>query len=163
MTTAKKTQTGSDREKTTGKPAFELVLTRVIDAPRERVFKAWSQPEQVTRWFAPLPYTLPKCEMDFRVGGRFSMTMRSPEGQEYPFTGVYREITPYSRLVWTGEFPYGPAEQMRTEVAFEKDGTKTTLTVRQTFSVLTPETEPHTKGAKQGWTATLDQLEALCS
>jgi uncharacterized protein YndB with AHSA1/START domain len=147
--------------KSDDKPAFELVLTRVIDAPRERVFAAWSKPEQVSRWFAPLPYTLPKCEMDFRPGGRFIMTMRSPEGQEHPFSGTYREVTPYSRLVWVGEFPYGPKDQMTTTITFEAEGKKTKLTVRQTFSVLTPETEPHTKGAKMGWTATLDQLQAL--
>ena len=145
------------------KPAFELTLSRIIDAPRERVFKAWSEPKQVSRWFAPLPYTLPKCEMDFRPGGRFAMTMRSPEGVEHPFTGVYREVVPDSRLVWTGEFPYGPAEQMRTTITFEEQGKKTKLTANQVFWTLTPETEPHTKGAKQGWTATLDQLEAFCA
>ena len=148
--------------KTGTKPAFELLLTRVIDAPRERVFEAWSKPELVARWFAPQPYTLPRCEMDFRTGGRFSMAMRSPEGQEHSFTGVYREVTPPSKLVWTGEFPYGPADQIRTTVTFEEEGKKTKVTVCQTFSVLTPETEPHTKGAVQGWTATLDQLQALC-
>lgn len=148
--------------KNASKPAFELVLTRVIDAPRERVFAAWSEPEQVARWFAPSPYTLPKCEMDFRVGGKFSMAMRAPDGTEHPFTGVYREIDRPSRIVWVGEFPYGPAEQMTTTIDFEAQGNKTKLTARQTFSVLTPETEPHTKGAKQGWTATLDQLAAHC-
>jgi uncharacterized protein YndB with AHSA1/START domain len=145
----------------TMKPAWELTLTRVIDAPCERVFKAWSEPKQLARWFAPLPYTLPKCEIDFRSGGRFAMAMRSPEGVEHPFTGVYREIVPCSRIVWTGEFPYGPAEQIRTTITFEAQGQKTKLTVHQSFSVLTPETEPHTKGAKQGWTATLDQLETF--
>ena len=145
------------------KPAFELVMSRVIDAPRERVFQAWSEPAQVARWFAPKPLTLPKCEMDFRSGGTFRMAMRAPDGKEYPFSGVYREIVPPSKLVWAGEFPDGPAEQMLTTVVFEEQGKKTKLNVRQTFAVLTPETEPATKGAKQGWTATLDQLEAFCS
>jgi uncharacterized protein YndB with AHSA1/START domain len=142
-------------------PAFELVVTRVIAAPRERVFEAWSEPARLTRWFAPLPYTLPLCEMDFRPGGRFRMAMRSPAGEDHEFSGVYREIVPPSKLVWTGEFASGPVDQVRTEITFEEEGTKTKLSVRQTFSVLTPETEPHTKGAKQGWTATLDQLQAL--
>jgi uncharacterized protein YndB with AHSA1/START domain len=142
---------------------FELTLSRVIDAPRERVFEAWSKPEQLSRWFAPEPYTLPKCEMDFRPGGRFSMAMRGPEGQEHPFTGVYREIVAPEKIVWVGEFPYGPKEQMRTTVTFEALGRKTKVTAHQAFTVLTPETEPHTKGAQQGWTATLDQLAAVCS
>lgn len=143
------------------KPAFELVLTRVIAAPRERVFRAWSEPAQLARWFSPHPYTLPLCEMDFRPGGRFHMAMRSPEGVDHEFTGVYEEIVPPSKLVFTGEFPYGPADQILTTVTFEAEGAHTKLTMRQTFSVLTPETEPHAQGARQGWTQTLDQLQAL--
>ena len=143
---------------TANKPAFELVLSRVIDAPRARVFEAWAKPKRLARWFAPKPYTLPKCEMDFRPGGSFRMAMRAPDGTEHPFSGVYREIVPPEKLVWIGEFPNGPAEQMLTTVTFEDQAGKTKLAVRQTFSVLTPETEPHTKGAKPGWTATLDQL-----
>lgn len=140
-------------------PAFELLMSRVIGAPRERVFDAWSEPSHLARWFAPEPFTLSLCELDFRPGGRFRMAMRSPQGMEHPFTGVYREVERPSKLVWTGEFPYGPVDQIRTTVTFEAEGRETRLTVRQSFSVLTPETEPHTKGAKPGWTATLDQLQ----
>lgn len=122
------------------KPAFEMLMAR---------------------WYAPEPHTLPLCEMDFRPGGRFRMAMRSPKGVEHPFTGICREIVPPSKLVWTGEFRYGPVDQMRTTVTFEEEGKKTKVTVHQTFSVLTPESEPHTRGAKQGWTATLDQLQRL--
>jgi uncharacterized protein YndB with AHSA1/START domain len=105
---------------------------------------------------------LPKCEMDFRPGGEFRMSMRMPDGQLHPFSGVYREIERPSRLSWVGEFPNGPAKQIETTIDFEAQGNKTKLTMRQTFSVLTPETEPATKGAKQGWTATLNQLAAHC-
>src|SRR5207249_778112 len=126
---------------TTTTPAFELVLSRVIDAPRAQVFQAWSTPEQIKRWFAPKPYTLIVEQMDFRTGGSFSMAMRSPEGAEHSFTGVYREIVPPAKLVWTGEFANGPAEQIRTEVIFDEQGKKTKVTVRQTFSVMTLETE----------------------
>ena len=101
--------------------------------------------------------------MDFRPGGSFRMAMRAPNGTEHAFSGVYREVDPPSKLVWVGEFENGPAEQMETTITLEEQGQKTKLTVRQIFKVPTPETEPHTKGAKQGWTMTLDQLEALCS
>jgi uncharacterized protein YndB with AHSA1/START domain len=148
----------TNKAQTVEKPAFELTLTRVINAPRERVFQAWSEPKQVQRWFAPQPLTLPKCEMDFRPGGSFNMAMRAPDGQEYPFSGVYSEIVPPAKLVWIGQFPNGPANQIRTTVIFEAQGNKTKLTVQQIFTVMTPETEPHTKGAKEGWTATLNQL-----
>ena len=140
------------------KPAFELVIEKMIDAPRARVFEAWSKPEQLKRWFAPKPYTLIIEKMDFRPGGSFSMAMRSPDGVEHSFAGIYREVVPPARIIWTAEFLKGPVDQISTEVTFEEHEKKTTITVRQTFAVLTPETEPHTRGAKQGWTATLNQL-----
>jgi uncharacterized protein YndB with AHSA1/START domain len=142
------------------KPAFELVMERLIDAPRARVFEAWTEPEQIKHWFAPKPYTLTVEKMDFRPGGRFSMAMHAPNGDGHPFTGTYREIDPPAKLVWSGEFSNGPTEQIRTEVTFEEQGKRTKLTVRQTFAVLTPETEPYIKGSNQGWTMTLDQLVA---
>jgi uncharacterized protein YndB with AHSA1/START domain len=145
------------------KPAFELVLERVIDAPRARVFEAWTKPEQMAEWFAPKPFKLIIGKMDFRAGGSFSMAMRGPDGKDFPFTGTYREIVPPAKLSWTGEFASGPPGQMTTVVTFEEQGSKTKLHVRQTFHVMTPEIEQATKGAKAGWTMTLDQLAAYCS
>ena len=143
------------------KPAFVLVLERLIDAPRERVWKAWSEPEQMKRWFAPRPLTLSVAKLDFRTGGSFDMTMHAPDGADHPFTGRYVEVVPPERIAWTGEFPYGPKDQMRTTVDFVAEGRKTRLKVRAIFTVLTPETEPHARGAKQGWTMTLDQLAEI--
>ena len=145
------------------KPAFELVLERVINAPRARVFEAWTQPAQMVEWFAPKPYKLIIDKMDFRPGGSFSMAMRGPDGKDFPFTGTYREIVPPAKLSWTGEFASGPADQMTTVVTFEEQGQETRLHVRQTFHVMTPMIEMATKGAEQGWTMTLDQLEQFCS
>jgi uncharacterized protein YndB with AHSA1/START domain len=157
------TTTGNSDHEIGKKPAFELVLERVIDAPRARVFEAWTKPEQMAEWFAPKPYKLIIDKMDFRPGGSFSMAMRGPDGKDFPFTGTYREIVPPAKLSWTGEFASGPPGQMTTVVTFEEQGQKTKLHVRQTFHVMTPEIEQATKGAKQGWTRTLDQLEAFCS
>lgn len=141
-----------------GKPAFELRLERLIDAPRERVWAAWARPERIKEWFAPRPYTLSVQTLDFRTDGSFAMTMHAPDGAAHAFSGRYAEVTPPSRIVWTGEFPYGPKDQMRTTVEFVAEGAKTRVKVHQLFVVLTPETEPHAKGAKMGWTMTLDQL-----
>ena len=146
-----------------GKPAFELVLDRVIDAPCERVFEAWAKPDQIVNWFAPKPYVLIIKKMDFRSGGRFSMSMRAPDGAEHSFGGVYREVVPPSKISWTGEFASGPADQMSTVVTFEAQGAKTRLHVCQTLHVMTPEIAQATKGARQGWAMTLDQLEAQCA
>lgn len=142
-------------------PAFELEMTRVLDAPPDRVYEAWTTPEQMAQWFAPRPFTLVIHTMDFRPGGRFSMAMRGPDGRDIPFTGTYRGITRPTHLSWTGEFASGPADQISTSVAFEERGAKTAVHVRQTFHAMTPEIEHATKGAKQGWTMTLEQLEAF--
>ena len=133
-------------------PAFDLVLTRVIDAARARVYEAWTKPEQMAQWFAPKPFKLIVDQMDFRPGGRFRMAMRGPNGEDFPFTGTYREIVSPAKLWWTGEFASGPADQVSTVVTFEEQGQRTKVHVRHA-----------TKGAKQGWTMTLDQLEAFCS
>jgi uncharacterized protein YndB with AHSA1/START domain len=145
------------------KPDFELVLEKVVDATRERVFAAWSRPEQVTQWFAPKPYKLIIHSMDFRTGGRFSMAMRAPDGTEHPFSGAYGEIVVPEKLVWSGEFSSAAPDLITTEVNFAAQGQQTQVRARQTFQVVTPEIEFAVKGAKQGWTMTLDQLAAFCS
>jgi uncharacterized protein YndB with AHSA1/START domain len=96
------------------------------------------------------------------LDGRFSMAMRGPNGEDFPFTGTHREIVPPERLSWSSEFASGPADQVSTVVTFESRGDGTRVHVRQTFHVMTPAIEHATKGAKQGWTMTLDQLEAFC-
>jgi uncharacterized protein YndB with AHSA1/START domain len=143
-------------------PAFELELERLIKAPRERVFEAWTKPEQMVQWFAPKPFQLVISEMDFRPGGRFVMAMRGPNGEEFPFSGTYREIVPPERLLWNSEFADGPADQISTVVTFHSEGNRTRVHVRQTFHVMTPTIQHATRGAQQGWTMTLDQLQALC-
>jgi uncharacterized protein YndB with AHSA1/START domain len=140
-------------------PAFEVNLERLIDASRERVWAAWADPEQIVHWFAPRPYTLRVDRMDFRSGGGFEMAMRAPDGSEHAFSGKYVELVRPARLVWTGEFADGPPEQIRTEVLFLSEAGKTRVKVRQSFSVVTPQTEPATRGARQGWTMTLTQLD----
>ena len=95
MTTTEKTTQISDRE---------LVLTRVIDAPREKVFKAWTDPELLKEWFAPLPYTTPVAEIDLRPGGSNLIVMRGPDGNEMPNRGVYLEVVENERLVFTDAY-----------------------------------------------------------
>lgn len=146
-----------------GKPEFELKLERVIDAPRARVFEAWAKPEQVAKWFAPKPLTLRVDKMELRSGGSFKMAMVWPDGRTHDFGGTYVEVVPLEKIVWTGEFPGDPKDNIRTEVVFEDAGGKTKLKVRQTFAVVTEISRQPTQGAKQGWTMTLDQLEEWCA
>jgi uncharacterized protein YndB with AHSA1/START domain len=70
----------------------ELVLTRIIDAPREKLFRAWTDAELLKQWFAPLPYTTPVAELDVRPGGANLVVMRSPDGKDLPNRGVYLEV-----------------------------------------------------------------------
>jgi uncharacterized protein YndB with AHSA1/START domain len=82
-------------------PKLDLVLEREIDVPVELVWKAWTTPEHLREWFVPKPWTITSCEIDLRPGGKFSTTMRSPEGQEFPNLGCFLEVAPNERLVFT--------------------------------------------------------------
>lgn len=144
----------------TEKPVWELKIDRLISAPRERVYKAWTDPEQMRQWFAPKPFELVVTKMDFRVGGRFEMAMKGPDGSRFPFTGTYRVIEPGKKLEWTGEFAEGPVDQMTTTVTFADEGGKTRVAAHQRFFVMTETIKHATAGAKQGWGMTMDQLTA---
>ena len=82
----------------------ELVITRVFDAPRELVWKAWTDPEHASRWWGPKGYTAPVCKIDFRVGGKYLFCMRSPDGKDFWSTGTYREIIHPEKIVMTDSF-----------------------------------------------------------
>jgi uncharacterized protein YndB with AHSA1/START domain len=82
-------------------PALDLVFERVVDVPRELLWRAWTTPELLKQWFTPAPWTTVDCEIDLRPGGVFRTTMRSPEGQEFPGLGCYLEVVDNERLVWT--------------------------------------------------------------
>jgi uncharacterized protein YndB with AHSA1/START domain len=81
--------------------ALELSLSRRFKAPRERVFRALTEADQLMKWWGPKGFTVPNLKLDVRPGGAWRTTMRSPEGQEHIVSGVYREIVPPSRLVFT--------------------------------------------------------------
>lgn len=134
-------------------------LTRVFDAPIERVWRAWTDPEQFKRWFGPRGFTIPFCEIDLQVGGKYLTCQRSPAGRDIWATGVYREIDPMERLVLThasgGHVPathYGRIEDLPEEevviLTFEDLGGKTRVTLRQ-------------GRATQARSQTLDKLEAV--
>lgn len=82
-------------------PRLDLVLERVVEVPRELVWRAWTFPEDLKHWFAPAPWTTVDCEIDLRPGGIFRVVMQSPEGKAYPNVGCYLDIVPNERLIWT--------------------------------------------------------------
>jgi uncharacterized protein YndB with AHSA1/START domain len=130
----------------------ELTITRIFDAPRALVFDAWAEPKHLMRWFAPNNFTLPVCEMDFRAGGKFRFCMRGL-GNDHWVNGVYREIVKPERIVWTGTMEHDSNEVVTT-VTFADLGGKTRVTVHQTYSIETDST----RGAREGWTETLEHL-----
>lgn len=93
-----------DRDKPAVASSQEFVITRVFDAPRELVWKAWTNCEHLQRWWGPKDFSAPVCKIDLRVGGKYLFCMRSPEGQDFWSTGVYREILKPERLVYTDNF-----------------------------------------------------------
>ncbi len=104
------------------------VITHVFNAPRELVWQAMTQPEHVRQWYGLRAMTMITCEIDLRVGGRWRYVLRSPDGQEYGFSGEYREIVAPERVVFTEGFEAMPGhEYVVTAVYTEQDG-KTTLT-----------------------------------
>ncbi len=146
-----------------------LVITRIFDAPREAVWKAWTDPEHLKRWWGPKDFTSPVNRIDLRAGGKYLGCMRSPEGKDYWSTGVYREIVPMERLVMTDSFAdekgnivpaslYGlagdwPIELLVT-VTFEDIGGRTKMTLRHGGippGVMSEQTET-------GWNESFDKL-----
>ena len=99
-----------------------LTIVRTFDAPRELIFKVWSQPEHVVRWWGPKGFTTPACQMDVRPGGSYRTVIRSPEGKEHVMRGNYREVVPPERLVMSFAWEDGegrPGHETLVEVAFE--------------------------------------------
>ena len=135
----------------------ELVITRIFDAPREVVFDAWTKAEYLARWFGPSDFTLPFCEIDFRVGGSYRACMRSPQGEDHWVWGEYKEITEPERLVftWNREDTDGNIwSSTIVELNFvDRDG-KTEFTLRQGMFETTPFCEEHSFG----WNQCLDRL-----
>jgi uncharacterized protein YndB with AHSA1/START domain len=156
MTVSQTTNAPSDRD---------LVLTRLIDAPREKLYRAWTEPELLKQWFAPLPYTTPVAELDVRPGGASLVVMRGPDGVDMPNRGVYLEVVPNERLVVTDAFTkaWEPAAKpfMTVILTFEDKGGKTQYTALVRHWTVA-DRETHEKmGFHQGWGICADQLAAL--
>lgn len=154
----------------------EFVIGRTFDAPRERVFDAWTDAGRLTRWWGPKGFTNPICETDPRPGGSYRIVMHSPEGVDYPIKGVYREVVRPLRLMMTDDCsehpedwldqvnpgrPKGEGLEALSTVTFADEGGRTKLTIRTLFS--SPEIRDRMvkMGMEQGWSESLDRLGDL--
>src|SRR5476651_1103734 len=111
-----------------GEGTVEIV--RVFDAPRALVWQAWTDPKRMAQWFGPRGFTIPVCELDVRVGGSLRIVMRGPDGNDYPMKGVFREIVPPERLVYSFIAVDSDDKHLlegETMVKFTEHGDKTTM------------------------------------
>jgi uncharacterized protein YndB with AHSA1/START domain len=149
----------------TGTPApRELVLTRLIDAPRELVFQAWTDPRHLAQWWGPQHFTNAVCEVDPRPGGAIRIDMRGPDGVIYPMKGVFREVVAPERLVFTSTAVEDAAGNPQLEglatVTFAEHEGKTLLTVHNLILKAGPGAADALAGMDEGCNQSLDRLVA---
>jgi len=145
-------------------PELDLVLERIVDVPRELVWKAWTTPEHLAKWFTPAPWTVADCEIDLRPGGIFRTVMRSPDGKEFPSVGCYLEVVANERLVWTDALlpGYRPAENpfFTAIIELEAQGKGTRYTATAVHRDAAGRKKHDEMGFHTGWGTALDQLVA---
>jgi uncharacterized protein YndB with AHSA1/START domain len=162
---------------TTYNPDHDFVITRVFSAPRDLVFKAWTEPEHMARWWGPRICTCPVCEMDVRPGGAYRIVMRMPDTVEYPVTGIFREVVKPERIVMTldctghpaawhdlvkpnrEKADVNPAGILVATVTFDETDGWTKLTVRIRFDSVEIRDAMLKMGMNEGWSQSLDRLQ----
>jgi uncharacterized protein YndB with AHSA1/START domain len=148
---------------TAGTRQPDMTIVRVFDAPRRLVWKAWTEPQHLAKWFGPKSFTNPVCETDVRPGGTMRITMQGPEGTQYPMVAVYDEVIEPERLVWTTHVEHdgNVSFEIRQVTTFaERDG-KTEITLQAFILRATPESADALGGMTEGWSQSLDKLDAL--
>lgn len=145
----------------------EIVITRIFNAPRDLVFKAWTEPKHIEQWWGPKGFTTRVTAMDLRPGGQWRYVMIGPDGTEYPAIGVFSEIVPSERIVATDEFDEGfekvtnidlPQEMVTTAVFEDLDG-KTKLTIQIVHKSAEDRRKHEEMGVVGGWNSSFDCLD----
>jgi uncharacterized protein YndB with AHSA1/START domain len=143
----------------------ELVLTRLIHAPRRALWRAWTEPALMQRWFAPRPWTTPVVRTDVRPGGSNYIVMRGPDGSEQESHGVYLEVVPDEKLVVTDAYvrAWQPSSKpfMTLVLTFADESGGTRYTARALHWTLADKEAHEHMGFHDGWAKATDQLEAL--
>jgi uncharacterized protein YndB with AHSA1/START domain len=145
----------------------ELSITHLIDAPPEAVYRAWTDPDLLRQWFAPAPYTTPIAELDVRPGGANLIVMRSPQGHDIPCPGVYLEVVPNKRLVFTNAYirAWEPSDKpfMTVIVTLDAEDGKTRYTARVLHWTVADREEHERMGFHQGWSQCANQLASVAA
>ena len=156
----------AEQTKTTSKLSLpsdrEIVGSRIMDAPPELVFKAYTDPELIPRWWGPRRYATTVDKMDLRPGGVWRFVHRAADGGEYAFNGVYREIVPPKRLVYTFNYEGAPGHEAVETVTFEEaEGGKTRMTDHLLFETREERDGMLNSGMEEGAAETIDRLAEL--
>lgn len=142
----------------------EVTITRVFDAPRTLVFRAWTDSRHLAQWWGPKGFTNPVCEIDARVGGALRIHMRAPDGSIYPMKGEIRELIAPERLVFTNIAVDAAGHHLLegvTIVTFADEDGRTKLTLRTRAKAVVEYAAAYLQGMEAGWTESIDKLQAL--
>jgi uncharacterized protein YndB with AHSA1/START domain len=144
------------------------MLTALIDAPRQNVYRCWTEPQLITQWFTPPPFTTPRAETDVRPGGSSLIIMRGPDGKEIPNPAVYLEVVPNEKLVatdaYTGAWELSEKPFMTLVLTFEDAGHGKTRYTARALHWSTQDCDAHERmGFEKGWTQATRQLAALAA
>jgi uncharacterized protein YndB with AHSA1/START domain len=141
----------------------ELTLTRLLDAPRELVFKVWTEAEHLAKWWGPRGFTNPRCEADARAGGAIRIDMQAPDGSVNVLQGSFREIQAPQKVVFTiGGFEDENGEQGVENLitaTFEEENGKTRLTTHVAVIKAAPYLLEAVEGMEEGWTQSIDRMQ----
>lgn len=141
-----------------------LTLTRVYDAPRELVWRAWTDPKMLAQWFGPKHFTSSVPEFNVRPGGALRIVMHGPDGNDYPMKGVFRAVEPPSRLTFSNIAVDNDGNHLlegETTVILEEQGGKTKLTLQTYAKGLVPMAPQMLAGMEMGWSGSFDKLGEL--
>jgi uncharacterized protein YndB with AHSA1/START domain len=141
-----------------------VTLTRVFAAPRALVWRAWTDPKHLAQWFGPRGFTNSVPELDVRVGGALRIVMHGPDGNDYPMKGVFREVAPATRLVFTNIAIDNDGHHLlegETTVILEELGGKTRLSLTTHANGLVPAALQMLAGMEAGWSQSLDKMAEL--
>ena len=145
-------------------PRTEVTLTRTFDAPRALVWKAWTDPQMMARWWGPKGFTNPVCDMDVRAGGKILIHMQAPDGTVHPMTGTFDEVAEPECLVFRAvpvDLTGKPLLESLTTVTFHDVGDKTKVIVHASAAPIEPVATEMLKGMNEGWRQSLERLGDL--
>ncbi len=156
-----------------GNEQERMTITRVFDAPRELVWKAWTDPKYVMQWWGPRGFTCPTCKIDFRVGGKFLISMKSPDGQEFYNGGEYHEIVPHEKIVSSMYFADANGNKVEAaELGIEHEAIEDAVDVtlfedlgngqtKLTFIGNETAESARESGQAEGWNQILEKIEEV--